>query len=192
MSTEPNPNDLACLDQVKEWLGIKPGSLDSDQLLCDLIGRASIWITSFLGRNILSADYVEVYTGNNQSELLLRQGPVTAVTSVAWVGHTITAAADPTTLGQGIRFDNRLLTLQGYILPRGLPVQVSYTAGYATAPLDITQACIELVGEAFRRRERIGQNSKTLGGQETVAFSTKDMSDPTRTMLNSYRAVAPV
>jgi hypothetical protein len=182
--------DLATVQQVKDWLGITNAT--SDNLLGDLVTRASTWITSYLSRPILRASYVEVYRGNGQDNLLLRQGPISAVASVAWVGTTVTAAADPTTLSQGIRFDDQLLTVQGYCLPRGLPIQVSYTAGYASTPADITQACVELVGEAFKRRDRIGQNSKTLGGQEVISFSTKDMSEPTRTALNSYRAVAPI
>ena len=52
---------------------------------------------------------------------------------------------------------------------------VSYTAGYATVPAGVQQAVTELVGEAFRRRDRIGQTSKSLGGQETTSFLAAEM-----------------
>ncbi len=68
---------------------------------------------------------------------------------------------------------------------------VSYTAGYATPPADISQAAAELVGEAFRRRDRIGLSSKSLGGQEVVAFSLKDMNDTAKALLASYQVLAP-
>jgi hypothetical protein len=68
---------------------------------------------------------------------------------------------------------------------------VTYTAGYDTPPADIAQAAVELVGEAFRRRDRIGISSKTLGGQEVVAFSLKDMNDTAKALLSSYQVLAP-
>ncbi len=92
---------------------------------------------------------------------------------------------------RSIFFDDRLLKLIGDRFPLGLPVVVTYTAGYATAPPDLAQAAIELVGEAFRRRDRIGQSSKSLGGQEVVGFSLKDMNDTIRALLSPYQVLAP-
>jgi hypothetical protein len=71
-------------------------------------------------------------------------------------------------------------------------VVVAYTAGYATTPLDVAQACIELVALRYRERTRIGEVSRSLGGAETVSYSQKDMSDGTRTLLQQYRLVAPI
>ena len=123
--------------------------------------------------------------------MVLRNFPITAVASVAFAGQTITAAADPVALTSGVLFDDRALTLVGYRFPIGLPVVVSYTAGYATTPPDIGQAAVELVGEAFRRRDRIGLASKSLGGQEVIAFSLKDMNDTVRALLAPYQVLAP-
>src|SRR5690348_4773590 len=71
-------------------------------------------------------------------------------------------------------------------------VVVAYTAGYATTPLDVAQACIELVALRYRERTRIGEVSRSLGGAETVAYAQKDMSDAIKTLLQQYRLVAPV
>jgi hypothetical protein len=60
---------------------------------------------------------------------------------------------------------------------------------YSYVPADIEQACIELVGERYRTRDRIGQTSKSLGGQETVSFSTKSMNDTVREMLQPFKRV---
>jgi hypothetical protein len=40
----------------------------------------------------------------------------------------------------------------------------------------------------YREKDRIGHVSKAIG-QETVAFSLKDMPDSVRTILNEYRKV---
>jgi hypothetical protein len=62
---------------------------------------------------------------------------------------------------------------------------------YGYTPDDLEQAIIELVGEAFKRRDHIGLVSKGLAEQPTT-FSQKDMSDSIRTMLQPYKAVVPV
>jgi len=181
--------DLTDLPTVKSWLGLTTTATDT--LISSLITAVSTFIPNYLGRQILSADYVETYRGNGQDVMLLRNFPITAVTSVAFAGQTLTAAADPVALTSGLLFDDRALSLIGYRFPIGLPVVVSYTAGYAATPPDIAQAAIELVGEAFRRRDRIGVSSKTLGGQEVVAFSLKDMNDTARGLLSPYQVLAP-
>jgi hypothetical protein len=181
--------DLTDLPTVKSWLGLTTTATDT--LISSLITAVSAFIPNYLGRQILAASYVETYRGNGQHDLLLRNFPITAVTSIAFAGQAIATPADPVALTSGFLFDDRVLTLVGSRFPIGLPVVVCYTAGYATAPADIAQAAIELVGEAFRRRDRIGVSSKTLGGQEVVAFSLKDMNDTAKALLASYQVLAP-
>lgn len=65
-------------------------------------------------------------------------------------------------------------------------------ASYGFIPSDLAQVCKELVAERYKYRDRIGQISKSLGGQETVSFSTKEMPDALRLMLRPYTAVVPV
>lgn len=184
--------DLTDLASVKAWLGLPGEAGASDGLLSALISGASDFIGAYLNRSLLSADYVEVYDGNGAAWMLLRQAPITAVASVAFGGLTLSTPADPVTGAPGLMFDGRRLSLLGHRFPHGAPVVVSYTAGYATPPPAIQQAVNELVGEAFRRRDRIGQTSRTLGGQETVAFQTSDMNAAVQAMLAPYQAVVPV
>ena len=67
----------------------------------------------------------------------------------------------------------------------GKPVLISYSF----IPADIEQACIELVGERYRTKDRIGENSKTLGGQETVTYATDSMNKYVREMLQPFKKV---
>ena len=46
------------------------------------------------------------------------------------------------------------------------------TIGYGYVPQDVAQAATELAAERFRAAERIGLKSKSLGGQETIAYDT--------------------
>jgi hypothetical protein len=65
----------------------------------------------------------------------------------------------------------------------------SISISYGFVPQDIAQVCMELVGEHYFYRLRIGEVSKSLGGQETVSFSQKDMPASLAAMLAPYRAV---
>lgn len=183
--------DLTDLGAVKAWLGIA-NTTASDDLLGALITSASAFIVNYLSRSILTASYVETVRGNGGARMLLRNWPITAVASIAWSGQPAIAAGNPAALTPGYWFDGRELNLIGYCFPRGLPVVVSYTAGYATAPPDIAQVANELVGEAFKRKERIGEASKSLGGQETISYSQADISANAKTLLMQYRDVVPI
>jgi hypothetical protein len=184
--------DLTTLDNVKAWLGLPSATGDSDGLLSTLITAASNFVVGYLNRDLVLTDYTEVYDGDGAAWMILRQAPITAVQSIAFCGRTVTTQADPVAGTPGYLFNGRRLSLIGDRFPFRAPVVVTYTAGYAVIPPAIEQAVIELVGEAFRRRDRIGQSSKTLGGQETVSFSVVDMNAAIKTALGSYRAVAPV
>ena len=70
----------------------------------------------------------------------------------------------------------------------GLGVLISYSY----VPADIDQVCKEMVSERYKYRERIGTITKSLGGQESVSFSQKDMPDFLRTTLQPYRRVVLV
>lgn len=63
---------------------------------------------------------------------------------------------------------------------------------YDYVPWDVSFAAAELIGEWYKRKDRIGLLSKTLGGQETVTFSQKDMGDSIRSSLQPYVNVVPL
>lgn len=63
---------------------------------------------------------------------------------------------------------------------------------YSYVPFDVSFAVVQLIGEWWRRKDRIGVLSKTLGGQETITFSQKDMTESITMLLNDYKSVVPV
>lgn len=63
---------------------------------------------------------------------------------------------------------------------------------YSYVPPDVEQAVWELVGERYKAKDRIGVNSKALGGQETVSFDIRSMNPYIRELLNPYKRVVPV
>jgi len=177
--------DLTTLDEVKAWLGLQTST--DDLLLGRLIGAASRFIAIWLGRSLAETVYDEVWDGNGGVRAPFPNNPVNAVAALSIDGVAIPAAPDCN--NPGYRFDATLLLLQGYRFHRGFRnVTIRYTAGYATVPADIAQACIELTALRYRERDRIGQISKSVQG-EVVSFIQKDLPDQVRAMLNPYRKV---
>ena len=63
----------------------------------------------------------------------------------------------------------------------------SVSISYGYVPQDVAQAALELAAERFRAAERIGLRSKSIGGQETIAYDTSAMSAPIQAMLQPYK-----
>jgi hypothetical protein len=64
---------------------------------------------------------------------------------------------------------------------------VHLTYGYV--PADLAACCMDWAAERYAYRSRIGQQSKSLGGQETMAFLVKDVPDFVIRLLQPYRRV---
>ncbi|QBR70664.1 hypothetical protein CU048_04540 [Beijerinckiaceae bacterium] len=60
---------------------------------------------------------------------------------------------------------------------------------YGYVPADLASCCMEWAAERYAYRSRIGQQSKSLGGQETMAFIVKDIPDFVEAALTPYRRV---
>ncbi|HYM73582.1 MAG TPA: hypothetical protein VET89_11415 [Stellaceae bacterium] len=187
--------DLTTLADVTAWLqtGQNPFPSVDDALLTRLITAASGFIQTWLNRPIAAADWIEIRDGAGGQRLAFANFPVSAVLSLSVDGLAIPPAPAGGGFGAGYVFTPTELALRGYVFTRRAQnVVVTYTAGYASVPPDIAQACTELVCQRYRERTRIGEVSKALVSGETVAFSQKDMSDDVKTLLGQYRAVAPV
>ena len=60
---------------------------------------------------------------------------------------------------------------------------------YGYVPADLASCCMDWAAERYAYRSRIGQHSKSLGGQETMAFIVKDIPDFVASALSPYRRV---
>lgn len=201
--------DLATLADVKDWLGISSSDTTRDARLSRLITAASTRAVAFMGRGIAAATYTETYRGSGGVKLGLRNFPVISVTSLAIDGTAIPAASQPasgppsngyivTNLGSPI-VKGALLTLYGYAFtdagPRSNPygnVALTYQAGYASIPGDISQAIIEFVQALDQRRSiDINISSESISGVGSVSYKTGDsrgIPDPIADALLPYVA----
>src|SRR5579862_2856951 len=187
--------DLCALADVKTWLQTGQTAFPNtdDALLTRLITAASQFIQTWLNRQIAPGDWQEVRDGSGGQRLAFANFPVTAVLSLSIDGLEIPPSPSDGGYGAGYVFSPTELALRGYVFTRRAQnVIVSYTAGFAATPLDIAQACIELVSLRYRERTHISEVSSALGGGETVTYSQQDMTDDVKLLLAQYRVQAPV
>ena len=181
--------DLCTLDQVKAYLPAMQTVTTDDALLSGLITAISAFMATYCSRIFQQQDYAEVYSGMNTRRLTLRQFPVTAVSSV--VVSNMNIPASPDGVQTGYVWDEYGIDLIGYIFQRGWGnIAVSYTAGYAAIPADLSQACAELVSLDYLERLRIGHKSKGIN-HETVTFVTDPMTSRVKATLDRYRTTRP-
>lgn len=174
---------LCALSDVKTYLGITDSN--SDVVLTALIAGASMTMETYCNRVFEAATYTETRNGNGGYRLFLSTAPVTAVASVSVDGFAISPASGP--VAPGYLFDDLMIYLRGKSFACGVQnVIVTYTAGFATIPADLTQACVELVAFKYAKRNRIDKTSETLGTQQTQAYSLADMPPSVKTVLNNY------
>jgi hypothetical protein len=202
--------DLCTLADVKQYLNIT-GNVD-DALLGRLITAVSSRIAQYIQRNIGTGSITETRNGSGTSSMYLGRWPVTAVASVVVNGTTIPAAANGSSgysiqLWDGVTIPIKEPVLQltgGWGMWQGtygpgawgcFPVGqnnviVTYTAGFATVPADITEACIQLVVQTYNQRLRIGQNTVNQATQ-SINFEIK-MWPAVVEMLAPYIRVTPL
>lgn len=180
-------SQLCALADVKAYRGITDAN--SDAILTTLITNVSALIETYCNRVFAQATYTETRNGGCGPKLYLMNGPVTEVSSLSVNGQAVPPAPDA--ISYGFVWDASTV----YIRPGGYPgefykgiqnVTVTYTAGYASVPPEVNQACVEWVAFKFAKRSRIDAKSETLGQQQVIAFDTSDMPKGVKTALQPY------
>lgn len=165
---------LCSLDDVKQYLGIE--TTNSDTLITSLIGGVSAFIENSTNRVFSITDYTEVRDGTGNSKMPVCFAPIIEIISV----KINDIEYDVKNTQSLIYFSN------GNIFPAGIMnVELKYKAGYSSVPLDVKEACIELVAYKFKQKDRIGLNGKTLAG-EVISFEQKDIRIEIKNVLASY------
>ena len=179
--------DLTTLAKVKRHIfGANPVA-DDDDILERLISEASTEFERRTDRQIASSSIVETFNGSGLTQKVLREYPVTAVSSVTVNGETIPAR--PSVTEDGWILDESTIRLVGYYFTEGTAnCVVTYTAGYTTVPADVEGAVIQLVALRFSERDRIGQMSRS-SADGTVAFQTTSLPYAIRAVIDDWKRV---
>ena len=68
---------------------------------------------------------------------------------------------------------------------------VQVAISYAMVPAELEQACVDMIGDWFRYKDRTGKLSEGIEGQ-TITFVNTAIPARTQGVLNQYKKVAPV
>ncbi len=180
---------LTTLAAVKEWLQIPSTVTKFDALLQRLILAASDAIEAYCNVSFSPQAYDETRNGHGGCQIVPSRSPIISVQTLQVDWQTVPPS--PGNGQPGYVYDDVTVTLFGRVFTRAKAnVRLAYTAGYATVPNDVAQACVETVGLRFKEMDRIGIVSKTLA-TEVISFSQRDFSSAATTALNNRRNVVP-
>lgn len=176
---------------VKAYLRIPITNTGDDGLLRSLVDGANAAVARSLLRNVLSATYTEVRNGTGTRTLVLKNFPVSAVTSVTIKQPFLQVGAPPpaVVLVQGVDYTFTQYSLKlysGVWTPGVANVSVTYTAGYALIPGDLAHAAAKVAAIRYNELGRLGQKSKTIAG-EIIAFDLAEFPPDVEAILARYR-----
>ena len=149
-----------------------------------LRGRQNVAISYSAGYGVTSEAAQVPATSPWQAAALQPYGPWACDLGVGYAatGVKLTPVASAPALGQ-------------YAVSAGLysfspaDAGAALSLSYGYIPQDVAQAALELAAERFRAAERIGLKSKSVGGQETIAYDTSAISAAVLALLRPYRRV---
>lgn len=201
---------LTTVAQVKRYLRMTPGQIAGsgassasgvtsvdDGLIEDLVLAVSEAFGGYCGRNFARDEFTERRNGTGTNSIVLLNYPVISITSLSLIAPRSTASAlsptNPLTEDVDFVFDTRgRIQLFSMVFPKGVAnVLIAYLAGYSTPPSDLAHAAAKWAAVRYREMDRLGQRSKTMGG-ETVSFDMADCPPDVLTIVQRYESQTPI
>lgn len=148
------------------------------------LNKAEGFVATVLGDISLKTYTDEVYDGNGEMVLILKNPNVVSVSSLKFSDDTV----DPTTY-----FANSYGIRMYYAFPRGFwVIKVTYTAWWTkdTIPLDLKNAIYDLAYIYYQSWDSIGSNIK----RESIDWASVEWGDLPNTdapieIINSYKTI---
>lgn len=194
---DPTGYNLCSLDDLKMHLEIESDSQNT--FLGKLVLRATQFIETYCNRQLASREFTEYYSGDGTNSIMLPNTPITAVTQIKDdKSGQADFDYDDTDENDAFSFEEwgKLLLTNGDVFREPSSTyplrnyKIVYTGGYATAPEDLRQVCIELAAAKFylKDKQRQGIASKSVAGQ-TISYRPDDLSPAQKEVLEAYRTI---
>jgi len=173
-------------ESVKTYLGLTTNT--NDALLNHLISGVSAVIASMIGIRISENEYVDKIRSWGFNDIYLTHGPVIEVKSVLEGSTPLDSSSYSLVHKHTLRRLNN-----GRIASWALDdVTVTYRAGYADVPADLSYACMVQVAFEYRQTkpggDRIGLSANSPATQgESVSFTPHDLLPAVRRIVELHR-----
>lgn len=141
------------------------------------------------GRSVARVQYSAGYSVEAELHTVPSTSQYTVQTNLVWLedlGVTLADGTPLTKVATGPTTGEYSVSAGSYTFAAA-DAGVAVLISYSNVPPDLEQAVIELVGERFKHRDRIGLTQKNLPNGETVGFLNQDMSPAIRTVLERYK-----
>jgi hypothetical protein len=148
------------------------------------------------GRNVVRVQYsagydIKTVSGTLEAQVVPAMGVTTVTTNLCWLDDLGVTLADgtPLTAVPAAPGPLQYTVAGGTYTFNAAQAGATVLLDYSCVPPDLEQAVIELVGERFKQKNRIGVNSQSInsGTGETINYLVKDMSENIRAVLEPYR-----
>ena len=188
---------LCTLEDLKTHLEIE-GS-DQDAFLSNLVLRGTKFIETYCNRQLASREFTEYYSGDGTNSIMLPNTPITAITQIKddksgqadfdYDSGDENDAFSYESWGKLLLTNGDLFHSPGSTYPLR-NYKIVYTGGYATAPEDLRQVCVELAAAKFylKDKQRGGVASKSVAGQ-TITYRPDDLSPAQKEVLEAYSTI---
>lgn len=147
----------------------------------------------YRGFQNVQVSYTAGFLIQNEAQTIPGSGPYMLNAYQLWAGDrgVSFASGGALTLVSGAPAASQYSVVEGLFTFNATDAGKAVLLSYAYVPLELEQACMEMIGDLFAKRTRLGVQSKSIEGQ-SIAFTATDMSADVKTILNNYKKVAPI
>ena len=183
--------DLTTRVNVKRAIGVPSAVTQHDDFIDTLLEVADEEVLAYTGQTAVTATTVtgEKYdiTTNHETEVVLRNFPVSAVSAVVVDGSTLSSDAWYIASNEGvIRLKN-----SGAFFPQGAQsVAVDYSYGFSSLPNDLKFAATIICVAHFNRARHSGLSSEGVGSYR-YNIDRYSVPQSAQSILARYRAAFP-
>lgn len=165
---------LCSVADVKESLGIPSSDTSQDNIIIRKINQATEMIERYCGgRRFAETTYTdEEYDATNSDQLILRNYPVTTLTSLSYRDSSLNEDAWEVVDADRYFTDITagVLDLTFNAVGRWNRYRVTYTAGYSTIPADLAEACVILASYYVQNATSGTGIKKKKEGQREIEY----------------------
>jgi hypothetical protein len=149
------------------------------------------------GFSNVQIDYAAGYLVTGEAQRVPAGAPFSLVTLAHWnAGDRGVTYADGSPL-QATSYGSALTRGSYSVDPNGVyyfssdDAAAAVLISYGYVPFDVEQAAVDMIGDWFRYRDRIGQTSMTIEAQ-SITFTNTAITARAQGIMNQYKRVAPV
>ena len=175
------PNALCTVEDVKETLGIPSSNHTKDNLIIRKINAATEIIEKYTGSKFQAVTYTdEEYDATNSDQLILKHTPIIDFTSLSVRSNTLNID-DWEIIDSDLYFVDAgagVLDLVFHAVGSWNRYKATYSAGYATVPSDVIEACVTIAVYLAENPTGAGAiRTKQEGGRRIEYYSTGSSKD---------------